>query len=171
MNTSLTPEWLSSFVTPFVTLSYPTDSPTAPDSFKDSSYYGVGLLDGCFIVTCIAIMAILRDALRLGVFEPFARWYLTRELKSQKLRQLAHLNGAAKKANGEANGSGDVKKTNGATNGNGHAVEVVITKQEARKVHRSVLRFAEQGWSFVYYTLQWLFGLVCDLYSNVVESL
>lgn len=26
-------------------------------------------------------------------------------------------------------------------------------------MHRSVLRFAEQGWSVVYYTLQWSFGL------------
>ncbi|KIP07692.1 hypothetical protein PHLGIDRAFT_70559 [Phlebiopsis gigantea 11061_1 CR5-6] len=159
MNTPLTPEWLPSFVTPFITLSYPTDPPASPDSFKDSSYYGVGLLDGCLIITCIAIMAILRDALRLGVFEPFARWYLTRELKNEKTRHLAHQNGDTKRANGEANGSGDTKKANGAANGNGHAAEVVITKQEARKVRRRVLRFAEQGWSFVYYTLQWLYGM------------
>lgn len=154
MNTALTPAWLTSFITPFISLSYPTDPPAEPDSFKDSSYYGGGLLDACLIITCVAVMAVLRDALRLGVLEPFARWYLTRTLKKEKARQLAHANGDAKKANGHST------KTNGAANGNGHAGEVVITKQEARKLRRSVLRFAEQGWSVVYYTVQWLYGLV-----------
>lgn len=153
MNVTLTPAWLSPFITPFISLSYPTDPPAAPDSFKDSSYYGNGLLDGCLIITCIAVMAVLRDALRLGVFEPFARWYLTRTLKKTKSGQLTPPNGDAKKIVGL-----DSKK-NGVANGNGHA-EVVITKREARKMQRSVMRFAEQGWECVYYTAQWSFGLV-----------
>ena len=154
MNTAQAPEWLPSFLVPFVTLSYPTSPPAAPDSFRNSSYYGGGLLDGCLIITCIAVMAVLRDALRLGVFEPFAKWYLTRTLKKSKAKQNGHANGDAKKSNGSP------LKTNGTANGSAHHADVVITKREARRLHRSVLRFAEQGWSFVYYTLQWLYGLV-----------
>lgn len=164
MNTTQPSEW-PSFIVPFFTLSYPTPRPAEPDSFFNSSYYGNGLLDGCLIVTCIAVMAVLRDALRLGVFEPFARWWLTRTLKKSKRLQ----NGAA---NGDIKHYGSVPKTNGAPNGNGNGIangngvaSDAITKSEARKLHRSVLRFAEQGWSVVYYTCQWLFGLVRPLTS------
>lgn len=152
MNPPLAPEWLPSFVTPFISLSYPTDRPAAPDSFHNSRYYGRGVLDGCLIITCIAVMAVLRDALRLGVFEPFARWYLTRRLRRQKALQNRRANG-----NGKAAASSS-PKTNGSANGHGNGL--AITRQEARQLHRSMLRFAEQGWSFVYYTCQWSFGLV-----------
>ncbi|KAG6821233.1 hypothetical protein H0H93_002343 [Arthromyces matolae] len=98
-------------------------------------------------------MAVLRDALRLGVFEPLAHWKLTRDLYKRKELE-------AKKSNGHANGHAI---TNGVANGNGngHAAATVTppTPKELRKVHRSVLRFAEQGWSVVYYTLQWSYGL------------
>lgn len=154
MNSTQSPQWLPSFVIPFVTISYPTSPPAAPDSFTSSSYYASGLLDGCLIITCIAVMAVLRDALRLGVFEPFARWYLTRQLLKSKAKQNGHANGDAKKE----------PKSNGAANGNAcHADGPVITKKEARKLQRSVLRFAEQGWSVVYYTLQWSYGVVSTL--------
>jgi hypothetical protein len=92
-------------------------------------------------------MAVLRDALRLGVFEPFAKWYLMRQLRLSKKRQNKEKNGNAK-ANGLSNGHA------------AHGEPVAVTKQEAMKMHRSVLRFAEQGWSVVYYTLQWFYGLV-----------
>jgi len=42
---------------------------------------------------------------------------------------------------------------------------VVSTAQELRKVHRSVLRFAEQGWSAIYYPLQWCYGFY--VYRNL----
>lgn len=152
MNTLRAQEWLPSFLPPFITLSYPTDPPAAPDSFPHSSYYGTGLLDGCLIITCIAVMAVLRDALRLGVFEPFARWWLTRALRREKASQIRLANGNGKAANGTS------PKANGATNG--HCNGVAISRREARRLHRSVLRFAEQGWSVVYYTCQFAFGLV-----------
>ncbi|KAJ3528678.1 hypothetical protein NM688_g7963 [Phlebia brevispora] len=148
MNTLQVPEWLPSFLTPFVTFSYPTERPAEPDSFSTSSYYGVGVLDACLIVTCIAAMAILRDFVRLGICEPFARWYLTRRLRLTKAKQNAA-------ANGEA-------KSNGKANGNGCAVQAdgfFITKQEARQLRHSVIRFSEQGWPAVYYTLQWAYGV------------
>ncbi|KAI0772573.1 longevity assurance proteins LAG1/LAC1 [Irpex lacteus] len=147
MNAAQAPEWLPSFLIPFVTLSYPVDRPAAPDSFPDSEYYAVGPLDFWYIVSIIAVFAILRDAFRLGVFEPFAKWYLTRQLKADKEKGRMH-----------ANGNG---KANGATNG--HAAHdlttVKITKREQKQVRRSVIRFAEQGWPVVYYTLQWGYGL------------
>ncbi|KAJ8086553.1 Sphingosine N-acyltransferase lag1 [Marasmius tenuissimus] len=136
-------EWLHPHLLPFFTLSYPTDPPKNPDSFPNSHYYGTGLKDLCMIVTIIAVFAILRDVFRLCVFEPFARWKLYRDLR--------HKNSSHKmNGNGKANG-------NGYQNGNGHAVNP--TKKERRKIQHSVLRFAEQGWSMVYYPLQWAFGL------------
>ncbi|THV08612.1 longevity assurance proteins LAG1/LAC1 [Dendrothele bispora CBS 962.96] len=131
------PSWLS----PFFSLQYPVDTPKNTDSFPDSAYYATGLKDIYLAVTLIAIMAVLRDAFRLLVFEPFARWKLYRDAAYKTAQQ-------AKKANG----------TNGKANSNGHTPHRV-TKSQERKIHRSVLRFAEQGWSMVYYPLQWGFGL------------
>lgn len=77
--------------------------------------------------------------------EPFARWKLTRDWERLNPPNLQ----------------------NGAVNGNGHAEHVeypppksTMSPRDARKIHRSVLRFAEQGWSVIYYTLQWSFGFV-----------
>lgn len=140
---------------PFVSLSYPTSRPLHPDSFPDSNYYLTGPLDACFIVTCIAVMAVLRDASRLLLMEPFAQWYLTRQLKLKKRGEKTQANGAV------ANGA-----TNGHANGHHPKTQTVgeekmqITKKEARAMRHSVLRFAEQGWSVIYYTSQWSFGLV-----------
>jgi len=38
--------------------------------------------------------------------------------------------------------------------------EWLSNSKEDRKMHRKVLRFAEQGWSVIYYTFSWCFGLV-----------
>ncbi|KAJ7117665.1 TLC domain-containing protein [Mycena epipterygia] len=73
---------LSPYLTPFLVLSHPTDTPAEPDSFPASAYYNTGPKDVCLLITCIAVMAILRDVLRLGVFEPFARWKLARDMAS-----------------------------------------------------------------------------------------
>ena len=150
MNSTLTTGRLSHYILPFFTLSHPTDTPIKPDSFFDSAYYTTGRQDVCIIVTCIAVMAILRDAFRLCVFEPLARWKLTRDLMHRKRLQAA--------ANGSAAGK---THTNGHANGSpkGLAADPRPTPKELRQIHRSVLRFAEQGWSVVYYPLQWCYGL------------
>jgi len=152
-----TSEWLPAFLVPFFSLSYPTDTPTDADSFPDSAYYNTGRRDICLMITCIAAMAVLRDALRLGVFEPFARWKLSRDLEfNRKMR----LNGIANgKANAVANGNGYP-----AVHANGDAFQSY--HKEVRQMHRSVLRFAEQGWSVVYYIFQWSYGLVCPSYLS-----
>ncbi|KAJ7638765.1 TLC domain-containing protein [Roridomyces roridus] len=123
---------MSQYVAPFLFLSLPTDTPPNPDSFHDSAYYKTSLQDFCLIITFMLVMAVLRDAFRLGVFEPFARWKLTRDLSSERSKTNGH-------SNGHANGN--------------------ATKKELHHLRRSVLRFAEQGWPMVYYPLQWCFGL------------
>jgi very-long-chain ceramide synthase len=128
---------LTSFLGPFISLSYPTDTPANLDSFYNSPYYNTGPLDGCFIITCIAVMAILRDGIRLGILEPFARWKLSRDLQRK----------------GEA-------QSHKILNGHPNGFVLQISKREARCMHRSVLRFAEQGWSALYYSVQWTFGFV-----------
>jgi len=145
MNSTLTTQ---RFLRPFFSLSYPTDPPKNIDSFFEASYYTTGRQDLCIIVTCIAVMAILRDVLRLGVFEPFAHWKLSRDLIRRKRREAATT--MKSQSNGHANGH-----ANGVVNSDPRP-----TPKELRQVRRSVLRFAEQGWSVVYYTLQWSFGLV-----------
>ena len=153
MNNSSAPVWLPSPLVPFFFLSYPTAPPVHPDSFPDSNYYGTGLMDGWIIVTAIAVMAVLRDLTRLFVMEPFARWKLARDLRIKKQGKLELANGNGK-ANGAANGKG-----------NGHSHHVLldpayVSPAERKKMQRSVIRFAEQGWSVVYYPAQFCFGLV-----------
>jgi acyl-CoA-dependent ceramide synthase len=146
-------KWLPSYLEPFISLSYPTNTPKDPDSFPHAPYYNTGRRDLCFIITCIVVMAVLRDTLRLGVFEPFARWKLSRDLKLRKKQKSLRA-----VANGTAN-----NQAKRVSSGNGHAANGSLhpSAHELRQVHRSVLRFAEQGWSVVYYTLQWSLGLVC----------
>ncbi|KAL1681586.1 TLC domain-containing protein [Schizophyllum commune] len=128
-------------VTPFLQLSYPIPTPKNPDSFPDSRYYGTGPLDLCFMITLMAAMAVLRDVFRIYLFEPFAHWKLKRDLDArwaEKRRRAASANGTS---NGHANG---------------HASSY---SKEEKHMKRSVLRFAEQGWSAIYYIWQFAFGL------------
>ena len=163
MNTDQAPSWLPSYLVPFFTISYPAAPPATPDSFLDAKYYGLGLLDGCLIVSIIVALAALRDFARLFILEPFARWWLTRTLVAKKTASLAQ---PKEKENGAANGNGhlDDHVANGnATfmNGNGHILpQPQISSREAKKMHKSVLRFAEQGWDLIYSSFAWSFGLV-----------
>ncbi|KIK98737.1 hypothetical protein PAXRUDRAFT_133548 [Paxillus rubicundulus Ve08.2h10] len=157
MNTFQAPEWLPSFLVPFFTLSYPTAPPVDFDSFHDSLYYNTGILDGCFIISCIAVMALLRDITRIYVMEPFAKWKLTCDWQESQRKKLK-LNGTA---SGSPLGSPKGSSTqNGHTNhANGGHSELKMSKRDARKIHRSMLRFAEQGWSFIYYTTNFAYGV------------
>src|ERR1700761_6035866 len=74
--------FLHPYLKPFFSLQYPVDTPANPDSFPNSNYYATGLLDGCFVITWIAIFALLREVLRVMIFEPFARnWLASRAVK------------------------------------------------------------------------------------------
>jgi acyl-CoA-dependent ceramide synthase len=163
---------LRAALSPFVSLQYITTPPEYIDSFPDSAYYNAGKLDVCIVITLVAIMAVLRDAFRLAIFEPFAKWKLTRDLQRRKKlnKPLQNGNGALSNGNGHiSNGNGHL--SNGHANGNGkghingHALangssKSPYTPKELAHLNRSVLRFAEQGWSVVYYSLQWSYGLV-----------
>ncbi|KAF8138540.1 TLC domain-containing protein [Boletus edulis] len=155
MNSLQASDWLPFFLVPFFTLSYPTTPPANPDSFHDSQYYTTGILDACVIVSCIAVMAVLRDMTRIYLMEPFAKWKLTRDWeRSQRAKIKLKANGAP---NGSVNGS---PITNGvASHKNGEYVPLTLSKRDARKIHRSMLRFAEQGWSFIYYAVNFAFGV------------
>ena len=154
-------QMLPSYVAPFFSLQYPTATPAHPDSFPHSTYYNAGKLDICILISYIAIMAVLRDAFRLGIFEPLARWKLLRDLERKQEKILNKVNGSA---DDDTNHHHHTANGNGHTNGNGHANgnnRVVLgSRKKLRQLNRSVLRFAEQGWSVVYYSLQLSFGIV-----------
>ncbi|ETW83829.1 hypothetical protein HETIRDRAFT_312589 [Heterobasidion irregulare TC 32-1] len=151
---------LPSFLVPFVSLSYPVERPLLTDSFHDAVHYDIGYLDTCFIVTLIAMMAILRDVARLFVLEPFARWKLTRDWR---LRQGCMV----PITNGKSNGNGASNRTGSPTGKS--AERLPEDSAEAKHIHRSVLRFAEQGWQTLYYTMQWSYGVY--IYRNVPNML
>jgi acyl-CoA-dependent ceramide synthase len=156
MNINRVPPWVLKYLSPFFSLSYPTDPPPKTDSFHDSQHFGTGWLDICTMVGLIAAMAILRDLARVYVFEPFARWKLSKNLRAKKL--------AASKNRGSLSPSPKTKLvSNGVANGhrvNGDVHKIAFTAAEKRRLHRSVLRFAEQGWAFLYYSFQCGFGFV-----------
>ncbi|KIY73710.1 longevity assurance proteins LAG1/LAC1 [Cylindrobasidium torrendii FP15055 ss-10] len=131
---------LGPYLAPFFTLSYRVDSPpqNPDDTFPGANYYTTGPADLLFVVGSMALMAGIRDALRIFVFEPLAYETLT---KPQS------------RLNGQANG-----KTNGHANGNGHVNGHASTKKKSKRVQHSVLRFAEQGYQLVWYTAIWVFG-------------
>lgn len=147
---------LPSYVAPFFSLQYPTETPAHPDSFPHSAYYNAGKFDICILISCVAAMALLRDAFRLGLFEPLARWKLLRDLELKR-------KGTSNEPNYRVNGDASHHIANGNGNNeyaNDKSTAVTASRKELRQLNRSVLRFAEQGWSVVYYSLQWSFGLV-----------
>lgn len=153
-------EWLPSFFLPFVSLSHPTAPPPDPDSFHDSLYYNTGILDACVIVSCIAVMAVLRDITRIYLMEPFAKWKLTRDWERSQRSKI----------NGSANGSS--VPNGGPRHENTGYAPLVMSKRDSRRIHRSMLRFAEQGWSFIYYSVNFAFGVVsCPLINGVQASM
>jgi hypothetical protein len=156
---------LPSFLLSFVSLSYRVDPPPNPDSFPDSSYYDVGYLDVCLVVTIIAIMAILRDAARIILFEPFANWMLTRDWRRRQALKSGSATPDSKASNVKTNG-----RINGPVTTIGSAEKLVADRPaehslEARRIRHSVVRFAEQGWLVVYYSCQWSLGVVRVSYN------
>lgn len=166
MNVNILPPWVPQYLIPFFSLSYPTDPPPKTDSFHDSQYFDKGWLDICTIVGLIAAMAILRDLTRLFIFEPFAHWKLTRDLRAKKLT-------ASKNGGSWTPPPRPKQVSNGVVNGhrvNGDAHDVTFTAVEKRKIHRSVLRFAEQGWALLCYSFQCGFGFVSPLPLSYISD-
>lgn len=138
---------LPSFLVPFFTLSYPTETPSNPDSFPESRYYNDGRLDGCLLITIIAIMAILRDVIRLWIAEPLAEWKLRRDIRKARAHKTPPNGRSPRIPPPELGEKTPLLRTN-------------LTRIEERIMRHKILRFAEQSWSLVYYTIQFCFGLV-----------
>jgi acyl-CoA-dependent ceramide synthase len=177
------------FLAPFLQLSYPVAPPSNPDSFPNSNYYDIGPLDACFIISTMAVFAVLREIVRLKIMTPFANKVLfgstsgyrplyRRSASSSSTSLLANgkSNGiTANGTNGLSNGNGFpstgtlASKLNGNGNGHGHAngngngahhyaARRMSAKNRVRE--RNVIRFAEQGWAIVYYTIWFSYGVV-----------
>lgn len=166
---SFFPSWPGpTFTRAFFELSYPTPSPANPDSFFISRYYETGLLDACFIVSTIAVFAVARDIVRLHIATPIANKWLFGSTKGA-VPLIDSKKGRKNLANGTernlANGTGHA--ANG--NGNGHyAVPLLSAKNRVRE--RNVVRFAEQSWSLVYYSILWPFGVVRSFHSSPTHA-
>jgi very-long-chain ceramide synthase len=156
---------LPSFLVPFITLSYPVNPPLKPDSFPHSAYYEIGYRDVCVIVTLIAIMAIVRDAARVLLLEPFANWKLTRDWRR---RQASKSGSSTPDMRASVNDPLNVnasEKVNGPVTTIGSAEKLVADRppdksRDAHRIRHSVLRFAEQGWQAIYYLIQLSLGIV-----------
>jgi TRAM1-like protein len=156
---------LPSFLVPFITLSYPVNPPLKPDSFPHSAYYEIGYRDVCVIVTLIAIMAIVRDAARVLLLEPFANWKLTRDWRR---RQASKSGSSTPDMRASVNDPLNVNasgKVNGPVTTIGSAEKLVADRppdksRDAHRIRHAVLRFAEQGWQALYYLIQWSLGIV-----------
>jgi acyl-CoA-dependent ceramide synthase len=95
----------------------------------------------------------------LGLLEPFARQYLFRKDMAESKRNIL---------NGSANGH---TAPNG-TPANVHKPAIRISskdvvnqrpkgmRRDTWKRERSTIRFAEQGWQFLYYIVYWPLGMV-----------
>lgn len=148
---------------PFFTLSYPVATPSNPDAFPDSQFYGIGPLDGLFILGWSIVLALLREG-TMKIFRPIAR----RRLLALASRSAAGKEGAGRpanglheKVNGNGNGNGQPRAL-GSSNGNGPSKERAQRRcaQQAAARERKAIRFAEQGWCLVYYCVFWVFGMV-----------
>jgi very-long-chain ceramide synthase len=163
------PNRLPSLLVPFVALSYSVEPPVNPDSFPDSSYYDIGYRDVCLIVTLIAIMAILRDAARILLLEPFANWKLTRDWRRRQASKSGSSTPDLKASVNNPlsiNANGKVK---GPVTTIGSAEKLVADRpaensRDAHRIRHAVIRFAEQGWQAIYFLVQWSLGVVRVFY-------
>lgn len=147
MNVQAAPSWVPPYLVPFVTLSYPVDPPAQPDSFPNSSYYGTGLLDACFVVAWIAFLGVARDFVRLKVFEPFARWYLVRQDEQYD---------RARAASRQPDEKSPAPKPDAAPSSSPSGTKKPSKRDIVRE--RSVMRFAEQGYQWLYFSIYWSYG-------------
>lgn len=124
---------------PYLSLSYPVSRTRAALVLSAHNHlrhtgqtlYDKGPNDVYFVAVCAIAFTILREIVLRGVMKPFASYWLASAARNAR---------AKTKANGRA-GKGE-------------------TKREIRQREHTALRFAEQGWSFVYCTVFWTLGMV-----------
>jgi acyl-CoA-dependent ceramide synthase len=143
---------------PYISLSYPVLRPAATLQLSKLNHlrytnevlFTKGTNDFLFAGFCAVAFTVLREVMLRGVMKPFANWWLRSAGRAKRKRALSR---AAANGNGNVNGNGVEKGTIGET------------KREARQREHVALRFAEQGWSFMYCTVFWTIGMVSAFFQ------
>ncbi|KAG8927189.1 sphingosine N-acyltransferase lag1 [Tulasnella sp. 418] len=135
----------------FTRLSYPA-SPSALNFFPQYQHYDKGWLDVPFVIGWTLVFAIAREVIMRWVCAPFMQWWLLREEQQRAL--------ARRKSTKQSYMNGSL--ANGVT----RPTKPKRTRSQADRMReKKVTRFAEQGWSFVYYTYSWVFGMYIHCHS------
>lgn len=148
-----------------------------PSFFPQYPAYDVSWLDLAFVAGWTLLFTVLREVMMRGVFAPFMRRWMRQEHEARLVKRASRANGKKLEASPLANGH----STTG-TIANGHAANGVVQQVPARKgivdnasakdqpskskrmtkrqrlEEKKVTRFAEQGWSLLYYIVFWSFG-------------
>jgi acyl-CoA-dependent ceramide synthase len=134
---------------PYLLLSYPVHRPAASLELSKANHlryttdtlYDKGPNDVFFAAFCAVAFTVLREVILRGIFKPFASWWLRSARKAKRKR-------AASRAGANGTGGGADKMT------------LREMKREEKHNEHTALRFAEQGWSFLYCTVFWTLGTV-----------
>lgn len=174
-NTTLKEEPLGLSKFFWLTNQAPSSNPTF---FPQYPAYEPGWLDLAFVAGWTLIFALLREFMMRGVFAPFMRYWIRREHRASQARKASRTRGKKQEASPLTNGHSTTVSV-----ANGHGVNGVGQELRARKgviehasghelqskskgptkrqrlEEKKVTRFAEQGWSFLYYIVYWSFGM------------
>jgi very-long-chain ceramide synthase len=174
-------QYLAARVRPFIFLSHPVERPSHSSTQFSSSilwsrYYRIGPDDLPLVIGWTVIMIVLRWII-LRQLKTFAHYWLARSHRSDPPSS------DAPKVNESVMPNTDGATTAVKTNGNGLTSRKSLNRDVVSKVGKdadvqspyrpmaqarkaalarehAATRFAEQGFSFIYYTLAWCYGLV-----------
>jgi hypothetical protein len=121
----------TSLLHPFLHLSYPVSSPSSSPT-SPIQLYVKGPLDACYVLSSFLFFVVAREVFMRCLFAPIAR------------KWVVDAGGGAQKEGGKGKGEGGASST--------------AVGQKAQR--KAAIRFAEQGWSLLYYSVYWGFGLV-----------
>jgi acyl-CoA-dependent ceramide synthase len=158
---------IPSALQPFIGLSYPVPTPKDTDSYFDATYYNKGPKDLLFVATWVVLLAVCREVLMRFFLMPVARWRL------ESLAAAKHGARLARKSNGHAISEklAAPTKTTPTLVRQRRPSPSKFTKpvktwtetkksRDAKLRERNIVRFGEQGWSLVYYSVFWALGMV-----------
>jgi hypothetical protein len=151
---------------PSPTTSHSSHSSTSSSSTLPSSsslFYAKGPNDILFVIFWSIAFTVLREALMRLAYRPFASWYLAKlDKKGWEKDALATTGESSSLAGSKMNG-----RVNGAEESRGNE----LSRKEKRVRERVVVRFAEQAWTFSYYTVFWSLGFVGFVPQEILVEL
>ncbi|KAG8862235.1 sphingosine N-acyltransferase lag1 [Tulasnella sp. 330] len=170
----------------FVQLSYPLPKSAAHSNFfPDYRHYGKGRLDILFVIGWAVLFFLAREVVMQGCLAPFMRrWLAHQDARTRKSKVVepslnGYSTGPEGYTNGHATGSEHEEKlkasrqnlhsrhnTNGTISPPPTPPNSRRLRREAKIREKKVIRFAEQGWTVVYYTVSWAFGLLWEGYPH-----